>query len=181
MTAEPLPPDYQPVLRVTAHRVPDAEPPYDDGFTAPVRGALALAPWVAPAHMPALRLVPEPVDLDDDGTFDPVRTPRTALEDPAPRATVLARALLEALAGDRPLGQLMRWTTPEVFAQLEPLVTTRAQRPWAATLRKVLVAEPLPGIAEATAIVQRGARTGALALRLEGIDGRWVLTALQLA
>jgi hypothetical protein len=178
--------DYEPVrhLRVTAHRAPDPEPPYDDDVPPPppgVRGSLALAPWTDVPLPPApLRLVLEP-DVEDDGAFDAVRTPREELEDPAPRAAVLARALLEALAGDRPLGQLMRWTTPEVFAQLEPLVAARTPRPWAATLRRVLVSEPLPGIAEVTAIVQRGPRAGAVALRLEGVDGRWLVTALQLA
>jgi hypothetical protein len=176
---------YEPAtpLRVEAFRAPDPEAPYDDGSPPPlVHGALALAPWVPPDAPPALRLVPEPEpDIEDDGAFDAVRTPREELEDPAPRATMLARALLEALAGDRPLGQLMRWTTPEVIAQLEPLVAARGPRPWAATVRKVLVSEPVPGVAEVTAVVQRGIRAGAMALRLEGLDGRWLVTALQLA
>jgi hypothetical protein len=171
--------------RVTAFRAPDPEPPYDDEVPpviAPgIRASLALAPWRAADQRVALRLVAEPEpDVEDDGAFDPVRTPRADLEDPLPRATMLARALLEALAGVRPLAQLTRWTTPEVFAQLEPLVAARGWRPWAATVRRVLVAEPVEGVAEVAAVVQRGPRAGALALRLEGLDGRWLVTALQL-
>jgi hypothetical protein len=127
-----------------------------------------------------LRLVPPPEPKEDRWSAAQ-RTPRESLEEPAPRATVLARALLEALAGDRPLGQLMRWTSPEVFAQLEPLVASSAARPWAATVRRVLVHEPAPGVAEVTAVVDRGPRTGAMAFRLEGVDGRWLVTALQIA
>jgi hypothetical protein len=36
------------------------------------------------------------------------------------------------------------------------------------------------GVAEVTAVIRRGARTLAVALRLEGIDGRWMCTALQM-
>jgi hypothetical protein len=200
MTASPV--EYvaydEPRLRVTVHRAPDPEAPYADDpppvrAPLPVEGALALTPWEEPAPAP-LRLVPDPEDEydydaddydpdddeDDDGAFDAVRTPRDEMEDPAPRAAMLARAVMEALAGDRPLVQLMRWTTPEVLEQLEPLVCARTMRPWATTLRKVLVCEPVPGVAEVTAIVQRGVRAAAIALRLEGVDGRWLVTALQL-
>lgn len=185
--AAPLPP-YAPRLRVTAHRAPDPEAPYEDTpppSALPVDGSLALAPF-APASPAPLRLVPAPdeaeydPELDDDGAFDAVRTPREQLEDPAPRAAMLARAVLESLAGDRPVQQLMRWTTPEVYGQLEPLVSARTIRPWATTLRRVLVCEPAPGVAEVTAVVQRGVRAAAIALRLEGVDGRWLVTALQL-
>lgn len=171
--------DDAPRLRVRAYRAPNPEAPYVEGEPGRLRRSPALAPWVGEQR--ALRLVPEPEpDLDDDGAFEPQRTPREQLEDPRPRAATLARALLEALAGDRPLGQLMRWTTPEVFAQLEPLVAPRGSRPWSANVRKLFVAEPAPGVAEVTAVVQRGPRCGALALRLEGLDGKWLVTALHL-
>jgi hypothetical protein len=179
-------PDYAceeaPRIRVNAYRAPNPEPPYDEAPPARLRSAPALAPWPQPTGAAALRLVPEPdAEEDDDGvSFEPERTPRERLEDPRPRAAVLARALLEALAGDRPLGQLLRWMTPEVFASVEPLVAARGTRPWAMSVRRVFVTEPTPGIAEVTAVVQRGPRCGALALRLEGLDGRWIVTALQI-
>ncbi|HEU0132642.1 MAG TPA: Rv3235 family protein [Mycobacteriales bacterium] len=180
MTAAPVEPYAPPRLRVTARRIPDCEPEYDDGPRHPViRGSLALAPYAPRGAAPALRLVPEP-DVEDDGAFDPVRTPREDLEDPRPRAAILVRAVLETLAGTRPVGQLMRWTSADVFAELEPLVAAHRSTPWVVTLRRVLVSEPVPGVAEVSAVVQRGARAGALALRLEGVDGRWLVTALQL-
>lgn len=170
---------YERGLLVTAYRAPNPEPPYDD--PEPVRGPALPSLREAPPLGVQLRLVPDPEPPPaDDREWDPQPTPRGDLEDPRPRAAVLARAFLEALCGDRPVGQLMRWTTAEVYAQLEPLVAARTPRPWAATLRRVLVAEPSPGVAEVTAIIQRGPRTGAMALRLEGLDGRWLVTALQL-
>jgi len=167
-------------VRVAAFRAPNPEPPYDDEPPTTLRQVPALTPWV-PGD-PVLRLVRQQAepDLDDDGEFDAQRTPRECLDDPRRRAAILARALLEALSGDRPLGQLMRWTTPEVFAKLEPLVAPRSARPWVANVRKMFVTEPVPGVAEVTAVVQRGPRCGALALRMEGLDGRWLVTALQL-
>ena len=166
-------------VRVRAYRAPNPEAPFDEGEPSSLRRVPVLAPWVGEQR--ALRLVPRPEpDLDDDGDFEPQRTPREQLEDPRPRAATLARALLEALSGDRPLGQLMRWTTPEVFARLEPLVAPAGSRPWVANVRKVFVTEPTPGVAEVTAVVQRGPRCGALALRMEGLDGKWLVTALHL-
>jgi hypothetical protein len=173
---EPVP---VPVGGITAYRAPDPEPPYDDDVDPPPARSYGRAHLLGPlpgTRTPiALRLVSHAVD----GRFGPMRTSRDDLEDPAPRASMLARAVLETLAGDRPVGQLTRWTTPEVYDILEPLAAAKRQRPWVATLKRVLVSEPAPGVAEVTAIIERGPRTGALALRLEGVDGRWLVTALQ--
>jgi hypothetical protein len=169
---------YRPLLRVVARRVPDAEAPYDDGLP-PRLGAT----WALPEHVPVppspmLRLVAA-LEEEDDVAFDYVRTPRDELDDPRARAATFVRALLEALAGDRPVAQFLRWTTPSVFDDLEPLVAARAGRPGRISLRRLYVAEPAPGVAEVTAVVQQGPRAGAMALRLEGLDGRWLVTALQ--
>lgn len=197
-----------PVLMRLVHAEP-CEPPYDDELRdhSSALGPHALArprPLAAQPLPPprALRLVPprgcpaEPTsevtggteedrrDLFGDVFCDPVRTPRAQLPEPGPRAAALVRALLEVLAGDRPAMQLLRWATPDVHEQI--VRARRAQagagggRPWAATLRRVLVSEPADGVAEVSAVVDRGTRSRALALRLEGLDGRWKVTALQL-
>ena len=226
LAAEP-PPAPSVRLRVSAHAIPDPDPPYDDepaygaaghepgtpaaragdrrpaGPGAPPPGPPGpagadgtasyavrsgdprpLAPCPPPARPAAtpLRHVPPELFVEDaEESFDPVRTPRDELEDPLPRAAMLTRALLEAMAGTRPLSQLAKWVTPEVLAVLQAAVVHRSPRPAPTALRRVLVAEPTPGIAEVTAIVDRGPRAEALALRLEGLDGRWLVTALQRA
>jgi hypothetical protein len=38
--------------------------------------------------------------------------------------------------------------------------------------------EPVDGVVEACAVVDRGGRYQAIALRLEGLDGRWQCVAL---
>lgn len=180
-------------LTVTARRVIDSEPPYDDGATSPATirsaglptdGALALSvPFrvdepIAPGP-PPLRLIHAEPDLDDED-FDVVHTGRSGLPAPQGRAVVLVRAILEAIAGDRPVTQLTRWVSDDVYADIESTVCPGTPRSWAATVRRVIVTEPADGVAEVVAVIQRGLRSTALALRLEGLDGRWVVTALHL-
>ena len=97
----------------------------------------------------------------------------------------------------RPVSQLVRWTTAAIYEELcarvarpaaaaRPAVRTRVgNRDVVATrlaevVRSVRVSEPGDGVAEVCAIVQQGPRCRAIALRLEGIDGRWQCTALQI-
>jgi hypothetical protein len=195
----PAPPATLTRLHVTARPVIDVNPPYDDRDSALddglTEGALALAlpprplpqqPGPPPPARPALELVPVPArtapmsDLQVAELFDIVRTPRIELPAPGPRAAVLVRAILEALSGRRSLSQLVRWVSTEVYDELEVNVAPVATRTWAYVTRRLVVTEPADGVAEVAAVVQRGPRASALALRLEGLDGRWVVTALQL-
>jgi hypothetical protein len=89
---------------------------------------------------------------------------------------------LEALAGRRPLTQVRAMTSPGVFTAL-----TQGRRPrWCAEgtapllVGPVHVSEPVDGVAEISAVARRGGRAHAVAARLEGIDGRWRCTALQI-
>jgi hypothetical protein len=188
-------------LHVTARPAIDSEPPYerdvapDDGGPR-VLGSLALAVAVHPQDAApkrpaatsmrgALTLAPPlstpAADPDPDEVFDVIRTSRAALPAPGPRAGVLVGAITEALSGRRPLGQLIRWVTSDVYDELEVSVARDRGRGWSARTRRLIVTEPADGVAEVTAVVQRGVRASALALRMEGRDGRWVVTALQLA
>jgi hypothetical protein len=130
----------------------------------------------APPAQPRLRLVP-------GETGGPAR----GLPDPQAWAGTLAQAVVEVLAGDRPVGQLLRWTTAGIYANLSrraALATrertaVRAGRP-RAVVRRVHVSQPKDGVAEASAVLSDGPRTRAMALRLQHADGRWLCTALEL-
>jgi hypothetical protein len=191
-----------PIRRLPA---PAHEPPYDDELTeaTPARlpvpetqGALALAftlPSGAPmTPAPALRSVVDrrlhavPDPEDDENFFDRQPTSRSALPDPVPVAGRFAQAVIEVVAGARPKAQLIRWTTEPVYAQIGHRLTAlaRAGAPGtrgvqAGVVRSLHVSEPAPGVAEACALVHLGRRARALALRLEGIDGRWQCTAVE--
>ena len=106
---------------------------------------------------------------------------RTATEHlpPARRAaSVLARALVEVLSSRRPVAQLRVHCAPDIYAGL-------LERPFAGHqalphLMNVRVCEPADGVAEVSAVFRRADRVRAIAFRIQGVDGRWRITALQL-
>ncbi|MGB8651261.1 MAG: Rv3235 family protein [Mycobacteriales bacterium] len=158
-----------PVLRVVP--APPCAPPYDD----------------EPAAGPALRLVAalptaaEPAVLDDPWPADG-RTPTAQLPAARAFAGTLVLGVLEVLAGVRSVTQLRRETTPDLYAALTqtlgPLGRPRGPRPDRRSVRSLHVQERPDGVVEVCATVRRGSRFGALALRLEGQDGRWRCTDL---
>lgn len=166
-------------VAVTAHSVPNPEPPFDDRRRSATARRSALRPYPTERAAAALRLVTAAADAA--GEPAPPAGEPAPLEAAAPRAALLTRALLETIAGLRPLGQLDGWLAPDVLTTVRSMTASRSSRPAPTALRRVLVSEPAPGVAEVTAIVQRGARAEAMALRMEGLDGRWVVTALQRA
>jgi hypothetical protein len=166
-TEAPIP--FRPALRLLA--APVSCPPYDD----------------EPGPAPVLRLVTNPapvavVDLDADAWLSAERTPTAELPAVHGVAGALVRGVLEVLAGVRGIAQLRRDTTAELYADLVPALTgardTRGSRPDARAIRSLHVQERPEGVAEVCATVVRGGRFSTLALRLEGLDGRWRCTEL---
>ena len=187
---------------------PACEPPFDDELSTPatgrhwsgaaeasgaVQGTLALA-FVLPSGVPAVPVAPvglrlvaplvPPADAQDrldEAEFGPQPTGRDELPEPRGWAARLVQALVEVLAGDRPVGQLVRWTSAQVYDEVAALTLPRGTRGASrGVVRSVHVSEPVDGVAEVAALVRRGRRTSAVALRLEGLDGRWQCTAFEL-
>ncbi len=123
----------------------------------------------------------------EDADFGHRPTSSTELPDPAATCAALVRAVVEVLAGVRPVTQLARWTTHEVHAALTRRTALAARtRPTgqprltrAAVVRGVRVCVPADGVAEVSAVVIDAERVRAVAVRLEGLDGRWRATALE--
>ena len=113
------------------------------------------------------------------------RTSGTVLPEPKQWATQFVQAAVEVAAGLRPANQLIRWTSDEVHAmlarraELGRQAVLRGRPPQRGVVRSTHVCIPRDGVAEATVIVADGSRTRAVALRLEGLDGRWRVTALE--
>ncbi|HTW20346.1 MAG TPA: Rv3235 family protein [Mycobacteriales bacterium] len=112
------------------------------------------------------------------------RSARVDLPDPGRTARGLAQAIVEVLAGARPPVQLTDLVTIDVLRMLRrgtgrlgSLPGRPAPRPVIASVR---VCEPCEAVAEVSAVIATGVRMRALALRLEGIDGRWRCTAVHL-
>jgi len=134
-----------------------------------------------PAHRPGPRPQPQGADAPD-AEFGPVWSTRSDLPDPREAGRRLLTTALEALAGRRPLTQLQPLTTPGVFTAL----AARPRPRWCAdggspiVLGTVHVCEPVDGVAEVSAVARRAGRAHAVAARLEGIDGRWRCTTVQI-
>jgi hypothetical protein len=121
--------------------------------------------------------------------FAPQRTPSTALPDPEPFLRNLTRGVLEVFSGVREVDQLARWLTEDPYRKLvtRANIAARARsargipakRPVHAIL-SVHHSSPADGVIEAVVIAQGPARTRAVAVRLEGMDGRWRATSLAL-
>jgi hypothetical protein len=112
----------------------------------------------------------------------PTRIPQQARdsrfrESPGPAATIVVRAIVEVLAGVRPVSHLAGWATPQLQAALERF---GGQYPGRSMVRSIRISEPRAGAAEVVAVISRTDRVAALALRMEATDGRWQVTALQI-
>ncbi len=171
--------------------VPVSEPPYDDELpgTPPPAATRPLGPL---RSLTPLRLVPVPALLLAPGTRRPAadqdddeldqRTPLDQLPAARPVAHALVQGLLEVLAGVRPLSQLRRATSLELYDRLEETIYSGPRgtgpRPTGAAVRSLHVQARDEGVAEVCATVHRDGRTSALALRMEGVRGRWTCTEL---
>ncbi|MGY2084967.1 Rv3235 family protein [Blastococcus sp. SYSU DS0539] len=172
-----LAPTGRPALRLTA--VPTPQPPLEP------RPALRLVHPGRPVPRPAPRPGPRPrlpATAAPRDEFGPVLSGRAELPSATETARRLVTTTLEVLTGRRPLAQVRPLTTPGVYAAL-----SAGRRPrWCAegnapvVVGRVRVCEPVDGVAEISAVAHRGGRAHAVAARLEGIDGFWRCTALQI-
>ena len=167
--------------------LPAFEPPYDDEVTE----AATAGPLQLPLGFRRLQLVPPlpasaPAGDDDDVFFGPQRTTAATLPEVKAWSHRFVQAILETVDGRRGFTQVSKFVSPSLGADIERKASIRARMAAARTpglpvlVRSVHVCELEDGVAEVSAVVRRGARTLAVALRLEGIDGRWMCTALQM-
>ena len=103
-------------------------------------------------------------------------------------AARFVQAIVEVIGGDRPLSQLVRWTSEAVYVEMSRRVkilgaTTAASRGRASRpqVQSVHICQPRDEVAEVAAHIRHGVRSRAVAARLEVVQGRWLCTALQLA
>lgn len=120
---------------------------------------------------------------DPPGALNPGRG-ETAAEPGPPWPRQFAVLLAEALAGVRPVRQVLPWMSEQGNAQLRRLLPLFAgdHRP---RVLRVLTAQPAKHVIEMTMVVAFGPRTRALAVRLEQAphaqSPRWRCTAIEAA
>lgn len=171
----PAPAPARPVLRVVP--TPPCAPPYDDDPDAPP------LPVLLPVLLRTPGRAPLPDDpWDDSAWLDEERTPTAQLPDVAPVAHALVQGLAEVLAGARPLRLFRLHLDVALYSRLSARLADGRRRPGPRPQRVVasLHVQARPeGVAEVCGTLCRDGRYGAVALRLEGFEGRWVCTELQ--
>ncbi|MCI1640913.1 MAG: Rv3235 family protein [Actinomyces sp.] len=137
----------------------------------------------------------EVLDVEERLQRDPARPPEVAsLPDPRQWASGLAQGVMEILQGLRPLTQLRRWVVPALYEELEaargraaPATGSGNAAPGSGPPTRVAPAcraqsahawPVREGVVEVCVTVRVGARTRAVAMRLEDFRGRWLATAL---
>ena len=172
-----------PLPRIQVRPIPDISPPVIDSRAA-------VLPELSPFIQGTLAIsfsgdcdaVADPRDPEDPEDFGPQRTFSSDLPEPKAWVRYMAQALIEVMSGARPAPQVIRWTTPEVYSVVARRNAASGRRTVIARraiVRRVRICEPVDGVVEACAVVVDNGRVRALALRLIGVDRRWVVSALQ--
>ena len=124
-----------------------------------------------------LYLVPstfgEELELDD------LPTPTSATELPELHAWTMKFivSVVEIWAGRRQPAQLISWCHRVIYMEL--LRNSGSQKE-IGKIKSIHQSEPLDGICESTALIRYGDRLRAAVIRFEGVDGRWLCTALKM-
>ncbi len=121
---------------------------------------------------------------DRDPLFAPQPTSSSALPQPAQWSRQVLRVLLEVMDGSRPARQLSRWVSPAIRDRVARRGVVSRRRGGRAHRANVVVSVhvglPRDGVAEISALVVHNGRHRAVALQLTGVDGRWLVTALEI-
>lgn len=120
----------------------------------------------------------------DDAMFGPVHTPTADLPDPQRWAGQIAMSVAQVCVGARPAPQVARHLSPAIYESVLRR-HSRAVRRGTGTrrpmrVRRVLVDHTRDGVVEAAVVLDDGGRIRPIALRLDGEDGRWIVTALEM-
>ena len=136
-------------------------------------------PCPLPAFQKKSKLYCVPSTFDDE--FDPDFAPEPTSTQDLPELKEwcknFARNVLEIYAGRRAPGQLSKTFHHRIFTEL---LSKSGSEKEIGHIRKVHIDEPLDGVCETTVTVRFGDRLRALTFRFEGVDGRWLCTALSL-
>lgn len=124
-----------------------------------------------------LYLVPTAFDDEFDADFAPEPTSSRDLPELKQWCENFARNVLEIYAGRRTPAQLTKAFHHRIFTEL---LNKSGSENEVGHIRKLHIHEPLDGVCEALVTVRFGERLRALTFRFEGVDGRWLCTALRL-
>ena len=124
-----------------------------------------------------LYLIPSSFDDEYDPDFSPQPTSASDLPELHEWTMRFVVSVLEIWAGRRSPSQLTRMCHRSIFTELQARAGTMKE---VGRLRTIHQSEPLDGICESVVTIRYGKRLRALSGRFEGVDNRWLCTALNL-
>ncbi|MBO1755581.1 Rv3235 family protein [Allobranchiibius sp. CTAmp26] len=121
---------------------------------------------------------------NEDTYFGPQATLRAQLPEPVAWVRAMTAALLESMTGARPPQQFAQSMTNDLYDALTRRHAVARRRGAVGVrrslIRKVATCEPADGVVEASVVVHHEGRVRAIALRISGVDGRWLITAFEM-
>jgi len=149
----------------------------NEDWLHPVLEIFRPRPEVVVAKKSRLYLVPTVFDDEFDPDFAPVATSAENLPELNEWCYNFTRNVLEILAGRRSPQQLIKSFHHRIYTEL---LNKSGSQKEVGRIRKIHISQPLDGICETTVTVRFGNRLRALTFRFEGVDNRWLCTALML-
>ena len=137
------------LVKLLVRPIPDMSPPIIDSRTAMFQDPSPFIQGTLAIDFRGDYDTPE--DPEGPEYFGPQRALSRDLPEPEAWVRHIAQALVEVMSGARPAPQVIRWR----------------------------ICEPVDGVVEACAVVVDNGRVRALAMRLTGVDRRWVVSELQ--
>lgn len=124
-----------------------------------------------------LYLVPSTFGEDLEPDEMPVPTSASELPDIYTWTMKFIVSVVEIWAGRRQPAQLIRWCHRVIYMEL--LKSSGSQNE-IGKIKSIHQSKPLDGICENTVLIRYGDRLRAVVIRFEGVDGRWLCTALEM-
>lgn len=132
---------------------------------------------VTPPQKARLYLAPSTFGEVFDKDEEPQPTSASELPDIRRWLSTYTMSVIEVLTGRRQPAQLIERTHRVIYQQLLRMIGTLKS---VAKIRTLYLSQPLDGICEASITIAVDGRIRVIAIRCEGVDGRWLCTALRL-
>jgi hypothetical protein len=130
-----------------------------------------------PVQKPRLYLAPSAFGESFERDDQPQVTSAQSLPELSRWVSVFTINLLEIWSGRRQPAQLLSKCHRVIYLELLRSVGSLKSP---GRIKNLYITEPLDGACEASVTIAFGERTRALVVRFEGVDGRWLCTALRL-
>jgi hypothetical protein len=143
----------------------------------PVLDLYAIPERANPVHRAKLFVVPSTFGEDLEPDEIPIPTSSADLPDIRTWTMKFIVSVVEVWAGRRQPAQLIRWCHRVIYLELLSQAGTQRE---IGRIKSIHQSEPFDGICESTVIIKFGTRYRSAVIRFEGVDGRWLCTALHL-